>query len=304
MRALNYIFSPPVIGLLALLLSIVWMMRDQKDKTRAVLVIALVINLFYGITLNLVMAKESGLFPWKYDHVLAKLDEALGCSAAMIAPHLQAAWRIPLVVIYQLMVPMMIGWYMAVRRQGMGGAIVLAYIGEMLAGPLLYAILPACGPVYVFRSGWLHPSPVQAEVIRASGMPNAFPSLHVATAVVFMFFARGRLMRGVALGIAAATVLATLSTGEHYLIDMVPGMIFGCYAASVGYRRFQEAAVYLGITLTWSLLVRFKFQAMIDHPIDLRIGVMITLLAAAAAIALEWRRPSLASELAPLCRPA
>jgi hypothetical protein len=56
-----------VIGLLALFLALVWMLRDDKDKTRPILVFALVLNLFYGFLLTVVMGKEDGLLPWKYD---------------------------------------------------------------------------------------------------------------------------------------------------------------------------------------------------------------------------------------------
>jgi hypothetical protein len=289
MKILVYLWNPAIIGLIALLLSIVWMLRDERDKTRPVLVIALVINLFYGFVLNVVMGQENGLVPWKYDHVLAGLDQALGLASPMVAPLLQGALRLPLFVIYQLMVPMMIVWCLVQRYRNGSGSVVLAYIAEMLTGPLLYAVLPACGPAYAFRAHWLNPPAVQAEVVRLSGMPNAFPSLHVGTAIVFVFFAQGKLWRTVSLAMLAGTAMATISTGEHYVIDLVAGVAFGCFAASVGYRRVRSAALYFGIALGWSLAVRFGFETLIGHPWLVRSLSIITLALGIRAVAGQWR---------------
>jgi len=228
-----------------LVLSIIWMLKDEKDKTRPILVIALVINLFYGFLLSFVMGKEDGLVPWKYDYVLLRIDESLGISAAPIASMLQGAARIPLAVIYQWMIPMMICWYMVCRKGKYRGSVIGAYVATMVVGPILYAILPACGPVYAFGSHRLQPPEVTANTIRLSGMPNAFPSLHIGTALIFVFFARGRLWRGVALAFLAGTALATISTGEHYVIDLIAGLAFGCFAAAMGNRKWWHASLSL-----------------------------------------------------------
>jgi len=82
-----------VIGVLALFLSVIWMLRDEKDKTRPLLVFALILNLFFGFLLTVFMSREGGLLPWKYDHVLFALDRALGVTAAPIARSLQASFE-------------------------------------------------------------------------------------------------------------------------------------------------------------------------------------------------------------------
>src|ERR1700759_4092404 len=89
------LFNPAVIGLAALFLSVLWMLRDEKDRTRPFLVVALVVNLFYGWLLAFVMGRENGLVPWKYDYILANLDRALGIPTASIAEALQPM-RLPL----------------------------------------------------------------------------------------------------------------------------------------------------------------------------------------------------------------
>lgn len=288
MVVLSVILNPAMLGVLALFLSIVWMLRDEKDRTRPLLVLAVVINLFYGVLLNLTMSREGALFPWKYDHVLYCLDESLGLHAAVVARALQGHWHIALWVIYQAMVPMMIVWFLVTRYRGWRGSVVLAYVAELIFGPLLYTIVPACGPLYAFGKQWLHPPQVPAGAIRLAGMPNAFPSLHVATAFVFVFFAPNKLWKAVALAFLAATVLATLSTGEHYVIDLVPGLAFGCFAACVGLRRIRWAVGFIAIALAWSIGVRLAYGFFIAHPALVLACLLLTVAAAIAALLVEW----------------
>jgi len=291
MRLLTMLFNPAIIGLLALVLSVVWMMRDERDKTRPMLVLALTLNLFYGFLLTVFMAREGSMFPMKYDPVLFRLDTALGVSAASIAIPLQGSWRLPLVVIYDSMIPMMICWFLVTRYRSIRGSVVLAYVAELFAGPILYSVLPACGPIYAFRAQWLHPPVVTAITIRLAGMPNAFPSLHFGTALVLVIFAPGKLWRTVALAFLAATGLATLSTGEHYVIDLVSGAAFGCFAASVGNRKVNSATLFLGVVLLWSLTVRFESGFLILHPTLLQLFATLTIARAVLAVIREWSRP-------------
>ncbi len=288
MRILALLINPTVLAMAALVMSVVWMLKDEKDKTRPLLVIAFVINLFYGFLLTVVMGKENGLVPWKYDYILLKLDEGLGVSAASLAAMLQGAARIPLNVVYQWMVPMTICWYLVTRNRKGQGSVIVAYIAEMVTGPILYAILPACGPIYAFGRSWMHPPDVQASAVRLSGMPNAFPSLHVGTALVFVFFAEGKLWRVISLAFLACTALATISTGEHYVIDLVAGLGFGCFAASIGMGRTKASLFYLGVVLLWTLAVRFEYAFLIAHPLALRTFAALTIGIAIVAVGAEW----------------
>jgi len=285
---LNVLFNPDVIVLTALFLSVVWMLRNEKDRTRPLLVIALVVNLFYGGLLSFVMGHENGLLPWKYDYVLLNLDHALGVPGTAIAQMLQQV-RIPLLVTYELMVPMMIAWFLVARRHNASGSIVVAYVAEMITGPILYAILPGCGPLYAFHGLWLHPPVVPAVLVRLSGMPNAFPSLHTATALVFVSFARGKLWQTVSIAFLAGTLMATMATGEHYVIDLVAGLAFGCFAANAGRRRIARSLTFLSLVLAWSLTVRFAYGFLIAHASVLQLLAGLTVTAAIVDTVAEWR---------------
>jgi hypothetical protein len=287
MRVVDILLNPAFFAIAALFLAVIWMLRDQKDKTRAELVFALVLNLFYGVLLNIFMGREGSVFPWKYDHVLFRLDAALGIPAASIAPHLQGLLRVPLWIVYQSMVPMMIAWFLLTRYRRVPG-IILAYIAELVSGPVLYTIVPACGPIYAFGKQWLSPPAVAPGAIRLAGIPNAFPSLHIGTAFVFVMFAPGKLWKFVALVFLFATGLATLSTGEHYLIDWIPGLAFGVFVSSIGLRRYHRAASYLALTLAWSFTVRFAYATLIAHPLVVQSCALFTLAAVAFALWRQW----------------
>jgi hypothetical protein len=283
------LLNPALDATLALFLSVLWMLRDQKDRTRPLLVFALVLNIFYGVFFNLFMEKANSIFPWKYDRILFRMDESLGLHAAWIAGPLQGFCRIPLWVVYQAMIPMMICWLLITRYNHHRGSVIPAYAAELAAGPVVYAILPACGPAYAFGAQWLHAAAAApATAMRLSGVPNAFPSLHMATALVFVFFAPGRLWRAVSVAFLIATCLATMSTGEHYVIDLIPGLAFGVFAASVGFGRFRRAGAFLALTCCWSLSVRLESAFLIDHPFMTRSCAALTVLLAGLAVAREW----------------
>jgi hypothetical protein len=291
MHAINLFLNPTIIAILSVFLAVLWMLRDQQDKTRIHLVFALILNLFYGALLNTLMGREGSIFPWKYDHVLFHMDVALGIQAASIAPFLLDFLRAPLWIIYQSMVPMMIVWFLVTRYRCNRGSIILAYVAELVSGPLMYTIVPACGPIYAFGKQWLHPPAVPADAIRLTGLPNAFPSLHVGTAFVFVLFAPGRFWKVVALLFLTGTCLATLSTGEHYVIDLIPGLAFGVFAASVGMQNYRRAAFFLSIVLAWSLAVRFAFSILIAYPIITRSLAAVTVASAAFALWKSWAAP-------------
>jgi len=290
MKLLLLFLNPGIIGIVAVVLAIFWMLKNEKDRSRPLLVFALVLNLFYGFLLTRVLGREDSLVPWKYDLILFNIDKALGIPAASIAVLLQGAWRVPLFVVYELMVPMMIFWFLITKEPARRQKLVLAYVVELVTGPIMYALLPACGPLYAFGAKWLHPPAAQAQVIRFSGMPNAFPSLHIGTAFIFVLFAQGKLWRGVSLAFLFATALATIATGEHYLIDLVPGLAFGCFATTLGSLRVRRASLYLGVVLSWSLVIRFAYQYLLVNPWVVVTMASLTLVLATWTVFHEWSR--------------
>jgi hypothetical protein len=185
---------------------------------------------------------------------------------------------------------------LALHRQRDRAALVFAYVAELIAAPALYMMVPAVGPAATFGASWLHPPSVYPAAMSLNGMPNAFPSLHLATAFVLVLLARKRMWRTVSVVFLAGTAVATITTGEHYVIDLIAGFSFGCFAAAAGCREAGRAGAYLAVTLCWSLAIRFWADVLLLHPRALRLSALLTLAMSIATVWRIWRLSSSAEK--------
>lgn len=132
----------------------------------------------------------------------------------------------------------------------------------------LYALCPGAGPKYLLGDrlpGWFPDlsQPRDAIVVPAmnatpNGM-NAIPSGHFAWALLIFWFARKYCSGAVpfAAGIfMVLTCLATLGTGEHYVIDLILAVPFAAGIWSLVQRHWRLAAMALGEVLIWLLSLR------------------------------------------------
>ena len=93
-----------------------------------------------------------------------------------------------------------------------------------LGGIAVFALCPVCGPRYAFGAQFpFHaPAAIVPHRVAIAAPPNGVPSLHMAAALLILWFARhwiaGRLL---AVVFVVLTVLATLGSGEHYLLDLI-----------------------------------------------------------------------------------
>jgi hypothetical protein len=283
MPMIHFLIHPATMKLAAQIACAIWILMDEKDKYRQLLFLALLVNLFYQGLFNAFMAAANSFMHWKYDYYLLAVDRVLGVSAAGVALALQGPISALLKFAYGIMLPMMIVWLAANRKSH---AVVLrGYVALLIAGPLLYGFLPAAGPVYAFEGSWTHPPVVPVKLIQLDAAPiNAFPSLHAATALFFLLTAKSRPWRILALIFFTATTLSTLTTGEHYVVDLVAGLTFGCFVTALAMLKVLRAIGYLAITVAWSLAIRLYAGTLIDHPALLRTFAVVTVAVAATAI--------------------
>src|SRR5438552_15151669 len=99
------------------------------------------------------------------------------------------------------------------------------------------------------------------------GAPNAMPSLHMAWVLLVWWYSRGLSWweRGVAFAFLVFTVLATLGTGEHFLVDLVVAFPFAvlveadCSFSLSWKDRRRLAAVLAGRlgALIWLVALRY-----------------------------------------------
>ena len=148
------------------------------------------------------------------------------------------------------------------ESRGVGVNLLLAYAVSGTIAAALYIMCPATGPAHAFKSGFPShlPDPSTVSLTLAPYAPlsprNAMPSLHFAWGVLLARSTVGarRSLRIAAISFAAMTAVATIGSGEHYVLDLVAAapFIVALEAAtarrSVSLRR-RAPAIVLGILL-------------------------------------------------------
>jgi hypothetical protein len=148
---------------------------------------------------------------------------------------------------------------------------ILASAG--LLGYLLYWVFPATGPLYVAGLSFPsspHPFATLSQMrphpiaLPAPAPRNAMPSLHMAWALLLWFNCRpfSRFWRGLALTYVVLTVVDTLGTGEHYLVDLVVALPFAVTVQALwtsvqASKRYAVLAGGTSLTLMWLVVLRY-----------------------------------------------
>jgi hypothetical protein len=152
-----------------------------------------------------------------------------------------------------------------------------AFLAFVIAGPfgvVFYNLVPAGGPLNLFGSRFPF-DPMTTEQVRrlplhalAIGGPrNAFPSLHLAWALLVWWYSEGlsRWTRFVFLAFLGGTVISTLALGEHYLVDLVTAFPFALMIRAVcapniplaNRCRWNALATGALLMLGWMILLRW-----------------------------------------------
>ena len=191
-----------------------------------------------------------------YDNVLLAADYRLGYDFGLARTLGDAP---PIRLVYA-MLPVAVAFvYLLLdsdSRKRFGFAMLLAGV----AAPFFYAVCPAAGPLYVFGDAFpFHPPAVKAVPFSAPGLTmNAVPSGHLAWALLLWWNSRPCMLgvRIVAGLFLLGTAVATLATGEHYLVDLVVAIPFAVAVDAAIGRRWISAAAYAAVVLSWSLALR------------------------------------------------
>lgn len=238
--------------------------RDQAAALRDALVLP-AFSLLAGLGMN-----WANGFPQRtYDHLLYAFDgtlvriapgqtvAALFRSFPWIAGASAAAYQGLLIF-----PPLYRGW--ALHRGLRSGSINVthAFVAAGVAGFICYQVCPAEGPVYSFGTQFPNRLPDWREVSLApywsAGVHNAIPSMHMAWALLILWSALelGPLALAVAGGLVGFTALATLGSGEHYLVDLVVSVPLA-FAVWNAFRRDKlRVALGLGLACGWLIYLR------------------------------------------------
>jgi membrane-associated phospholipid phosphatase len=182
------------------------------------------------------------------DARLAAMDRALtgwpdGAWMAWGFAHRRVLLALKLVYL-ALMIPLVAVWC---RRGLVAGPIVALVLGGLLASPL-YSLAPAAGP-------WVARVP---PAVAEHAWGNAFPSFHVAFALIWLWAAwpLGPGWRWTVGAFAALTAASTLVIGEHYAVDLIGSPAAAAACAWIVERRWRRGALMLALLVGWALAVR------------------------------------------------
>lgn len=181
------------------------------------------------------------------------------------------------------------------RTRGVGVNLLLAYAISGTIASLLYILCPATGPSHVFREAFprLLPDPSTVSWNLSAFAPlsprNAMPSLHFAWAVILWRSVKGarRWVRFSAAGFAFLTGLATVGSGEHYVVDLIAAVPFLVALEAATAHRFVSSARRIAPLATgilfyalWIVLARSGvtfIPSLLENPVVMRILALATL---------------------------
>ncbi len=274
-----YVFT--LLGLSSLLilgLRTVWAEGEERKSLLWAFVPGVLFVGFGWLTPPLLQYGEIA-HPKVLDLYLYSFDCSLGIQASFLLGKMFWQWHwlkslsyffylglsIPIALVYA-------GQMVRNRRNALPIMLALLYCGPI--GGIFYNVFPALGPAHLFQQNFpWHPlSILQArhlllEPVALPGFRNAIPSLHMAWVLLAWWYCRGLSWwtKATVLAFVFFTVLATLGSGEHYLIDLVVAFPFcvlvqGIFAFSLSWRnpsRLQAMLSGLSMVLAWLSILRF-----------------------------------------------
>jgi len=222
------------------------------------------------------------LHPKTFDLFLYSFDCSLWVQPSFLMGQVLDRWgwlRFACLLIYNtLPLPLALVYAAQLRRNKQAALVVmLVFVVTGPIGILFYNLLPACGPVHVFQAAFpWHPLSiaeamrVPVEPILLKGVRNAIPSLHMAWVLLVWWNSWGlaRWIRAIALFFVVLTVMATLGTGEHYVIDLVVAFPFSLMVQALCSYRLplrtgeRRTALLFGVfvTLAWLALLSYAIR--------------------------------------------
>lgn len=228
MKILILLLTDAPAFIVAGLFLILYALRGKRnDKRWDCLLIASLLTAPASMASVAIVRRLSLLVPLKYDQYVMGFDAHFGYPSFLIGQFISHYFwmKVFLAFSYALLPGAFLILYAASFRYGSvddAQHLARAFFLLFLLTPLLYLMFPVCGPLYAFPSFPFNvPVHLIPHPVPLSAPPNAVPSGHAATAMLFLYFARRSRVGTVLASIfLALTLLATLGSGEHYLFDL------------------------------------------------------------------------------------
>jgi hypothetical protein len=276
-------------ALLLLGLRALWSDREGRENALTLLAPAIILTFFiFGCAR--VLSVTSGISPQTDDAWLFAFDGSLGFQPSFCVGRIlydsTVLTRAALLTYLSLPFAMAVvcAWQVTLAARRISWHMLTVLLSAGLGGWLLYNIVPGTGPIYAFSQffPWnslpykdLSNFALQKMSLPTSIPRNAMPSLHVAWVVLLYWNSRKFpiVLRAAAVLYLVLTVMATLGTGQHYLVDLVVSLPFALtveslvsYALPHKSRRLIAMATGFGLTMAWLLMVRFGVSLALKSP--------------------------------------
>lgn len=282
-----------VLGFAAILLlglRALWSEREGRENALALLVPSLILIVFIMASAN-VLRLSTGLSPKTDDAWLYAFDGSLGFQPSFLMGKIMygsiVLTRSAMLTYLSLPFAMAVvcAWQVPVAARRVSWRVLTVLLLAGVAGWLLYNAVPGTGPIYAFGKDFpwnglpyknLSTFALQKMSIPLGVPRNAMPSLHVGWVVLLCWNSRGlpRILRAALALYLVLTVVATLGSGQHYLVDLVVSLPFALAVQSVASyamldqsRRVKAMVAGIGFTLAWLLLIRFGLSLALKSPI-------------------------------------
>jgi hypothetical protein len=229
------------------------------------------------------------LHPKTWDASLYVFDASLGIQLSFLVGRLVlwSRWLTRVVLCLYYMLPavlMLVYARQLVRSISFASQVFLAFFVAGPLGVIFYNLLPACGPIYLVGKQFpMSPASMQQlkslviTPVAINGARNAFPSLHLAWALLAWWYSSGTTSwtERFATVFLAGTAVATLALGEHYFVDLVVAFPFALMVDALcrfnvkisSFYRWGSILSGLALLLGWTALLRLEPVARLTSPI-------------------------------------
>jgi hypothetical protein len=228
MKTIFLLLFPNPLPMLLLLPFSGWIsVKYRSKRADALLLMTLSIMPVSLITVNLIRAMDV-FAPFKYDQYFYLMDLNFGDPAYRIGIYLAAhpIQQAVIDIIYNLLpYELVVVFGMHLWKTSIEEAWRAAWANFLLFALIvpLYMLFPAVGPGIAFSGyPYTHPDIVTPHLMTVSGLPNCMPSGHFAMSLLTIWLVR-KWKWGIVLAsiFSLLTLVATLGTGNHYVIDLV-----------------------------------------------------------------------------------
>ena len=269
-----------LLGLGALLFLIAKRILGENSQQLRDAITPPLLLILLGSVASAPLALTSRLHPKTLDLFLYRFDQSFGTQLSFKAGQaVLSSWistRIAIGAYYLLPIMIMLIYARQLKQdRHLALSTFLAFMFIAPIGVVFYNMVPACGPEYLFTSRFpLHPLAAQEikqlpiQPISLAGARNAFPSLHLAWALLIWWYSENLSlwMKGFCFAFLTVTAIVTLGLGEHYFVDLVAAfpLALALYAGCglqlrTSSSRLRVAAMVVGLAMTgcWAALVRW-----------------------------------------------